>query len=122
MSARKDDEVKIVPGSGNVFSDLGIELTAEDEIKVEIAKEITRVITMRNYTQRQVATILGTDQAKVSQIVRGRFSGISVERLLKYLLSLGVNVDVHLSEPSSVVDDVPHEGRVTFHTPVAACG
>lgn len=122
MSAPKDDEVAIVPSSGNVFRDLGIELTAEDTIKVEFAREVTRVISMRGYTQKQVAHILGTDQAKVSQIVRGKLTGISVERMIKYLLALGVNMDVHLSEPSQTSDEPPHEGRVTFHTPVAACG
>lgn len=122
MSVRKGDEIQVVPSSGNVFRDLGIEISAEDEIRIEIAKEITRVINSRGYTQKQVATIFGTDQAKVSQIVRGRLSGMSVERLLKYLLSLGVNVDVHLSEAGAIKDKTPSEGRVTFHTPVAACG
>lgn len=122
MSVRKSDEIQVVPSSGNVFRDLGIEISAEDEIRIEIAKEITRVINSRDYTQKQAATILGTDQAKVSQIVRGRLSGMSVERLLKYLLLLGVNVDVHLSEAAAIKDETPNEGRVTFHTPVAACG
>lgn len=57
---------------------------------------------MRGYTQKQVAHILGTDQAKVSQVVRGKLTGISVERMIKYLLALGVNMDVHLSEPSQL--------------------
>ena len=122
MSARKGDETPIIPSSGNVFRDLGIQLSAEDEIRIEIAKEITRVINARGYTQTQVAKIFGTDQAKVSNIVRGKLSGLSVERLLKYLLSLGVNVDVHLSEVSASADDTPSEGRVTFHAPVAASG
>ena len=122
MSARKGDETAIVPSSGNVFRDLGIKLTAEDEIRIEISKEITRVISIRGYTQKQVAELLGTDQSRVSNIVRGKLSGLSVERLLKYLLSLGVNVDVHLSEVAVQANDGPNEGRVTFHAPVAACG
>ncbi|MBX4932179.1 helix-turn-helix domain-containing protein [Rhizobium bangladeshense] len=122
MSAREDDRETIVRSSGNVFRDLGIELTPEDEIKIEIAREITRVIQMREYTQKQVAELLCTDQAKVSNIVRGRLSGFSAERLLRFLLSLGVNVDVHLSEVNIGADSAPSEGRVTFHTPLAACG
>lgn len=122
MSAREDDKEKIVRSSGNVFRDLGINLTAEDEIKIEIAREITRVINMREYTQKQVAELWCTDQAKVSNIVRGRLSGFSAERLFRFLLSLGVNVDVHLSETSIGINSTPSEGRVTFHAPVAACG
>lgn len=121
MSARKGDNDQIVRSSGSVYRDLGIELTAEDEIKLEIAREITRVISARQYTQKQVAEILGTDQAKVSQITRGRLAGFSAERLFRFLLSLGVNVDVHLSEAGQS-ESSPSEGRVTFHAPMVACG
>ncbi|TXH81273.1 MAG: XRE family transcriptional regulator [Rhizobium sp.] len=122
MSAREDDKVKIVPSSGNVFRDLGIELTAEDEIKLAIASEITRVINLREYTQKQVAEIWGSDQAKVSQIVRGRLSGFSAERLLRFLISLGVNIDVQFSENDADAFLQPTEGKVTFRAPIAACG
>ena len=54
--ARKGDNDQIVRSSGSVYRDLGIELTAEDEIKID-AREITRVIDAREYTQQQVARI-----------------------------------------------------------------
>lgn len=118
MSKFEDDKVQIVRSSGNVFEHLGLELSAEDEFKIEVAREITRIIIARNYTQKQVAKIFGTDQAKVSQIVRGRLSNISAERLLRFLLALGVNMDVHLSEDGS-----QESGKVKFHSPMAtACG
>ena len=122
MSARKDDDQQIVHSSGNVFADLGLTLTAEDEIKIEIAREITRVIQARRYTQTDVARRLGTTQARVSEITRGRLAGYSAERLFRYLLSLGVNVDIHLSDATGG-DAIANEGQVRFHTPLAAaCG
>lgn len=122
MSERKDENPAIVHGSGDVFHDLGITILPEDEIKIAIAREIVRIINLRGYTQKQVAAIFGTDQAKVSNIVRGRFSGLSVDRLLKYLLSLGINVDVHLSEVSRRRSDDLHSGTVKVHPALAACG
>jgi len=122
MSERKDETTAIVHGSGNVFHDLGITLTAEDELKIAVAREIVRIINLRGYTQKHVASIFGTDQAKVSQIVRGKLTGHSVERLLKYLLALGINVDVHLSEAHRKRDDGFHAGTVKVHPALAACG
>ncbi|SFU21049.1 helix-turn-helix transcriptional regulator [Mesorhizobium sp. YR577] len=116
MPIYRGDNDQVVESSGNVFHDLGIELNAEEEFKNAIAKEITRLITARGYTQKKVAEMLGTDQAKVSQITRGRLSGFSAERLIRFLLSLGINVDVHLSTNRD------REGRVTVHAPMAACG
>lgn len=131
MPTKRSDSDKIVESSGNVFRDLGIELTADEAFKVEIARAITRVIAARNYTQKDVAVILGTDQAKVSNIVRGRLETFAMERLIRYLLALGINVDVHLSQtkdrrkvlPLAKGQPVrPDEGRVKVHASAAACG
>lgn len=123
MPTRKGDNDRIVQGSGNVFADLGLELSPEDAIKIEIAREITRVINARRYTQADVARLLNTTQARVSEITRGRLTGYSAERLFRFLLSLGVNIDVYLSDASNTNQKVaPNEGRVQFHTPIAACG
>ena len=55
-------------GSGDIFADLGIELSGEDKVKIEIAAEITRVIQSKGYTQVKAAAVLKTYQAKVSRI------------------------------------------------------
>jgi predicted XRE-type DNA-binding protein len=122
MSIRRGDNDQIVQSSGNVFADLGLDLTPEETIKIEIAREITRVISARRYTQLQVARLLGTTQARVSEITRGKLSGYSAERLLRFLLALGVNIDVYISDASDSAEVIPSGGRVQFHTPVAACG
>ncbi|RWL38660.1 MAG: XRE family transcriptional regulator [Mesorhizobium sp.] len=131
MSNRKSDNDKIVESSGDVFRDLGIELSPEEVLKIDIARAITKVINARRYSQKDVAIILGTDQAKVSNIARGRLEGFSIERLIRYLLALGINVDVHLSQtkderkilPLAKGQPVrPDEGRVKVHARVAgAC-
>ncbi|WP_431323218.1 helix-turn-helix domain-containing protein [Rhizobium sp. YTU87027] len=115
MPVRKGDNERIVQSSGNIFADLGLDLSPEEEIKIEIAREITRVIVARRYTQSQVARLLGTTQARVSEITCGKLTGYSAERLLRYLLSLGVNIDVYVSDAS---DAAPSGGRVQFHIPV----
>jgi predicted XRE-type DNA-binding protein len=96
---RSDSEVVVTRGSGDVFADLGIELSREDRLKLEMAREITVIINRAGWTQKRVAEIIGTDQAKVSALTRGQLRGFSQERLFRFLLKLGFNVDVKISRP-----------------------
>lgn len=110
------DDVKIVGGSGDIFADLGIQMDAKDRLKIDIARHISNAIAHRKLTQKEVAAILETDQAKVSNITRGRLDGFTVDRLVNYLIVLGIDIDVRLSKT--------HErpGNITVRTPVAAVG
>lgn len=116
MSKIRDNETAIVQSSGDVFADLDIELDAKDRMKNAIAREITSLVETRGLTQKEVAAILHTDQAKVSNITRGRLAGFSVDRLVNFLICLGYDVDIHLSKNRN------DKGRVTVHSPVAMYG
>jgi predicted XRE-type DNA-binding protein len=82
------------PSSGNVFADLGLprpnELLAKAELAVKIIAEIQR----RRLTQKQAAVLLGIDQPKVSALKQGRLSGFSIERLMRFLLLLGLDIEI----------------------------
>ena len=82
-------------------------------MKNAIAREIANLIEVRELSQKEAATILHTDQAKVSNITRGRLAGFSVDRLINFLIALGYDVDIHLSESRH------HTGNVTVHSSVA---
>jgi predicted XRE-type DNA-binding protein len=85
---------RIDRGSGDVFADIGVELTQEEILKLEIAKRISRVIDEQGLTQTAVAKVLDVDQAKVSSLVRGRLDGFSIERLYRFLRVLGWDVRI----------------------------
>jgi predicted XRE-type DNA-binding protein len=76
---------RFVRGSSNVFADLGIPDADEELTKAELAAAIRETIRNRHLTQAQAAAILGVDQAKVSSIMRGKVSGYTYDRLVKYL-------------------------------------
>ncbi|WEZ82188.1 XRE family transcriptional regulator [Rhizobium sp. 32-5/1] len=116
MVDNKLDDVKIVKGSGDIFADLGIQLDAKDRLKIDIARHISNAIVHRNLTQKQAAEILDTDQAKISNIVRGKLKDFTVDRLLNYLIMVGIDVDMRLSEAQ------PRQGNITVRAPVAAFG
>lgn len=98
MKNRPDNDAEgtVTFGTGDVFADLGIELTPEDRIKLLIARQISRTIVERQMTQVEAAKVLEIDQAKVSNLTRGRISGFSVERLMKFVAALGWDVDIEM--------------------------
>jgi predicted XRE-type DNA-binding protein len=83
-----------IESSGNVFADLGLPNSDELLAKAELAIRITDILRHRHLTQVQAAAILGIDQPKVSALIRGRLSGFSIERLLRFLLLLGADVSI----------------------------
>ena len=83
-----------IEGSGNVFADLGLPNADERLAKADLAIKITEILRRRRLTQVQAAVVLGVDQPKVSALIRGRLSGFSIERLLRFLLLLGADVSI----------------------------
>ena len=88
--ARKD----YIVGSGNVFEDLGRPRPAEALAKAELARKIGALIAKRGLTQAGAAELLKTDQPKVSALVRGRLAGFSLDRLVRFLVLLGSDVEI----------------------------
>lgn len=87
-------------GSGNVFADLGLPDAEERFAKAVISQAIGREIEARGLTQAEAAKLLGTTQPKVSDVVRGRLAGFSMDRLFRFLTALGMDVRVEVG-PSS---------------------
>jgi predicted XRE-type DNA-binding protein len=107
--AKKQGEklsVAITRGSGNVFFDLGLPDAANLEIKAGLVSQISRIIERRRLTQIQAARILGIDQPKVSMLLRGRFEGFSIERILRFLTALDQDVQITVAPKKRQVAQV----------------
>lgn len=87
-------EESVTLGSDNVFADIGLSNPEERLAKANIAVAINDVIKARGLTQVQAAELMGIDQPKVSKINRGRLSEFSTERLLTFLIHLGLDVEI----------------------------
>ena len=96
MATKKD----YVVGSGNVFADLGYARPEEAAAKAELAHKISKIIERRKLTQAKAATLLEVDQPKVSALKRGRLSGFSLDRLVRFLVLLGSDVEIVVKEQS----------------------
>ncbi len=97
MGTKKDHEV----GSGNVFADLGYAHPEEALAKAELAHKITTIIERRHLTQAAAAEILEVDQPKVSALRRGKLSGFSLDRLVRFLVLLGSDVQIVVKDHRS---------------------
>jgi predicted XRE-type DNA-binding protein len=90
----KPEEIEFTEGSGNVYADFGFANPEEAKTKAELAMLITGIIKEKGLTQIQAAELMKIDQPKVSKIVRGILSEFSIERLLKFVLLMGFDIEI----------------------------
>ena len=84
----------IEKSTGNVYADLGLPDSAEMKIKAQLAMEIIKLV-RRNFTsQSEAALCIGIPQPKLSNLLRGKFSGISVAKMIECLNRLGNDVAI----------------------------
>ena len=96
MSTKQDYEV----GSGNVFDDLRVLYPEEALAKAELAHKVSEFIEHRRLTQAKAAKTLNVDRPIVSALRRGRLSGFSLDRLVRFLVLLGHAVDIVVKKRS----------------------
>ncbi|OLE52308.1 MAG: transcriptional regulator [Cyanobacteria bacterium 13_1_40CM_2_61_4] len=85
---------EFTPSSGNVFADLNLPQADDLLAKAELAAKIIAEIQRRRMTQTQAAAILGIDQPKISALKQGKLSAFSIERLMRFLLLLGRDIEI----------------------------
>ena len=81
---------------GDVLDDLGFtrsEATAL-KVKADLLDAIRGEIERRSYTQRQLVDLLDEHQPAVSNLLRGRITQVSIEKLLRYSDRLGMRAQL----------------------------
>ena len=71
---------------GNIFDALGFSASEASalKIKAEILSAILEYVRAKGYTQAQLVDILDEYQPSVSNLLKGRISQVSIEKLLRY--------------------------------------
>jgi len=92
--ARKDKSIYI--SKGNVIDDLGFspEEAAAIKLKASLHAEILRLVEKRKLKSRQLERILDQPQPRISELLNGKISKVSAEKLVGYLSRLGVEIKV----------------------------
>ncbi len=80
--------------SRNVWLQLGFPDAEEHYLKAELVLRLQKAISSLGLTQRAAARRIGTTQPELSKILRGKFSEVSLERLIRFLTALGCRIEI----------------------------
>jgi predicted XRE-type DNA-binding protein len=89
--------------AGSVLDELGLGRQAALELKLKAAlhQRILQLVKRRGYRARDLERVLRIQQPRVSELMRGKVSTLSVARLLLYADLLGAQAEVKLKEVKS---------------------
>lgn len=93
---RKEQEVEASSerGSTDVFHDLGLADADELLAKARLARAVASAIKQRQISQSQLSRLTGIDQPKLSNLLHGKISGFSSDRLMFILLKLDQDISI----------------------------
>jgi predicted XRE-type DNA-binding protein len=85
---------RITKSSGNVYADLGLKNAEEHALKAELVHQIAAALKEEGLNQTEAARRLRIAQPDVSRMLNGHFRQFSVERLMRFLVALGQDVEI----------------------------
>lgn len=80
----------------NVWLQLGLPDAEEHYLKAELVLRLSKAIKDLDLTQRVAARRIGATQPELSKILRGKFSEVSLERLMRFLTALGSHIEIKI--------------------------
>lgn len=113
------EKIEYEVSSGNLFKDFGFANPEEAKAKWDLAFLIRSIIEESKLTQEQAADLMGIDQPKVSKIARGILSEFTLERLMRYLVCLGYDIEIKAAQSKSTTASI-HVGKKGTHRRLSA--
>ena len=95
MSRKKTDDYEV--GSGNVFADLELDDADELLTRAQLGHTVRMILTKKKLKQREIAALLGIDQAEVSKLMNGQYHLFAEGRLFGFLNKLNKKVTVRIT-------------------------
>jgi predicted XRE-type DNA-binding protein len=92
--------MNVTTGSDNVFADMGIPDPDTHLLKAELELRTGDLIKASKLTQAEAADRRAMAQPDVSKMLRGQFRPMSLERLMRCIVSLGQNVTIDVAAPA----------------------
>ncbi|MCJ2139276.1 helix-turn-helix domain-containing protein [Methylobacterium sp. E-066] len=92
----QDEAMTFEISSGNVFADLDLPAPEDEALKARIVMRLRAEMERRKLTQGELAAVIGAKQPDVSNLLRGRVLGFSLERMLEFMRALGDDVEITL--------------------------
>lgn len=107
--------------TGDVLDDLGFSRSEASALKIKasIVEAILAEIDRRGLTQRQLVDVLDEYQPNVSNLLHGRISKVSIEKLLSYADRLRMQSSIELRPPAKAGRRKPAKHTMTKDTAYA---
>jgi|SRR5262245_58995202 predicted XRE-type DNA-binding protein len=80
----------------NVWLQLGFPDAEEHYLKAELVFRLGKAIKTLGLTQRVAARRVGTSQPELSKILSGKFTEVSLDRLMRFLTALGYPIEIKI--------------------------
>ena len=101
INQRKGETVMVKPPAAkdptrNVWLQLGFPDAEEHYLKAELVLRLDRAIKSMGLTQRVAAQRIGTTQPELSKILGGKFTEVSLDRLMRFLTALGYDIEIKI--------------------------
>lgn len=83
-----------------VLDNLGLSPGASEalKIKAQLYDNILKIIQKNKYTPKRLQVLLMQPQPRISELLNGKISKVSVEKLLEYLSLLGATISIKIKE------------------------
>lgn len=94
MGKASKTKTEVRRGGTNVFADLGLGDADNHFVKAQLVSRMMDIMKARKLTQTAAARIVGITQPDVSNLIRGRFRGYSIDRLMSFLVALDQDVEI----------------------------
>ena len=96
MKAKAGENKPSHVSKGNVIDDLGFspDEAAAIKLKACLHAEIVRVVEQRKLKARDLEKLLDQPQPRISELMNGKISKMSAEKLAGYLSRLGVEIRI----------------------------
>jgi predicted XRE-type DNA-binding protein len=103
----KPEKLEAVPGSSNVFRDLGHDNADVEQFKAILAAEIIKALDRDHLTVRAAHDKTGIAAADFSRIRNADLGRFTVDRLMSIINRLGSRIEIKVRVHR--VETVPHE-------------
>src|ERR1700730_13114295 len=80
----------------NVWLQLGFPNAEQHYLKAELVLRLDKAIKRLSLTQRVAARRIGTTQPELSKVLGGKFTEVSLERLMRFLTALGYDIQIKI--------------------------
>lgn len=78
--------------------DLDLQVALVAEFKAKLTFEIIKVVSKKKLTHQEVAILSGLSRSSVTGVISGSLQRVSIDRLMRILLSLGKSVSIKVKD------------------------